>query len=126
VLARTSNPEGAEVQLAAREGRSVAQAVIDSAAAANAGASPLGAVGVVIGATHDHGLALERLNGPVLAPGLGAQGAGPADVAARFAGLSGVVLPSVSRSLLAHGPDPAKLRAAAVTLRDELTEAARP
>jgi orotidine-5'-phosphate decarboxylase len=125
VLARTSNPEGAEVQLAARDGRSVAQTVVDSAAAANAGVRPLGAVGVVIGATHDHGLALDRLNGPVLAPGLGAQGAGPADVAARFAGLSGVVLPSVSRSLLAEGPDPVRLRAAAVTLRDQLAEAAR-
>lgn len=125
VLARTSNPDGADVQLAQRDGRSVAQGMIDDAAEANAGATPLGDVGVVVGATHDHGLALDRLNGAVLAPGLGAQGAGPADVAARFAGLNGLVLPSVSRSLLAEGPDRTALRNAASTLRDQLASAHR-
>ena len=35
VLARTSNPEGGDVQLAEWSGRSVAQAVVDAAAAAN-------------------------------------------------------------------------------------------
>jgi orotidine-5'-phosphate decarboxylase len=123
VLARTSNPEGAEVQLAAVGGRSVAQGIVDAAAARNAGAEPLGDVGVVIGATHDHGLDLAGLNGPVLAPGIGAQGAGPADVAARFCGLHGVVLPAASRSVLAAGPDPAALRGAAAALRDELSGA---
>lgn len=93
VLARTSNPEGAQVQLAAAGGRSVAQAIVDGVAARNAGAAPLGSVGVVVGATIDHGLDLTALNGPVLAPGLGAQGAGPADVAARFADVNGLVLP---------------------------------
>jgi orotidine-5'-phosphate decarboxylase len=120
VLARTSNPEGAEVQLATVGGRTVAQGVVDAAAERNAGADPLGPVGVVIGATHDHGLDLSALNGPVLAPGVGAQGAGPADIAARFAGLRGVVLPAASRSLLAAGPDPSALRAAAHALRDDL------
>jgi orotidine-5'-phosphate decarboxylase len=120
VLARTSNPEGGEVQLAKVGERTVAQGMVDAAAARNAGAEPLGDVGVVIGATHDHGLDLGKLSGPVLAPGIGAQGAGPADVAARFCGLRGVVLPSASRSLLTAGPDPAALRAAAATLRDEL------
>jgi orotidine-5'-phosphate decarboxylase len=120
VLARTSNPDGAAVQLARRDGHSVAQGMVDEAAAANAGVTPLGDVGVVIGATHDHGLALNRLNGAVLAPGLGAQGAGPADVAVRFAGLNGLVLPSVSRSLLAEGPDRTVLRNAATALRDQL------
>lgn len=112
VLARTSNPEGGEVQLAERAGRSVAQAMVDGAAAHNAGAVPLGDVGVVIGATHDHGLDLATLNGPVLVPGLGAQGATGADIARRFAGLSGVALPAASRSVLRAGPDPAALRAA--------------
>ena len=59
-----------------------------------------------MGATADHGLDLAALNGPVLAPGLGAQGAGPADIAARFRGVRGPVLPSASRSVLAAGPDP--------------------
>jgi len=81
-------------------------------------------VGVVIGATHEHGLDLSALGGAVLAPGLGAQGASPADVAARFAGLSGIVVPTASRSVLRAGPDPAALRGAAEALRDEL-EAAR-
>jgi orotidine-5'-phosphate decarboxylase len=131
VLARTSNPEGAAVQLATVNGadgaarRTVAQAIVDEAAAVNAGVGPLGDVGVVIGATHDHGLSLGRLNGPVLAPGLGAQGAGPADVAVRFRGLRGVVLPNVSRSLLAAGPHPLALRDAALALRKELTDAAQ-
>ncbi|WP_433284608.1 orotidine-5'-phosphate decarboxylase [Pseudonocardia sp. CA-142604] len=121
VLARTSNPEGEEVQLAERAGRSVAQAVVDAAGARNAEVSPLGDVGVVIGATHDHGLDLSRLNGAVLAPGLGAQGAGPADIRARFAAVSGIVLPAAARSVLSAGPDPLDVRAAAERLRDDLT-----
>lgn len=120
VLARTSNPEGAQVQLATFGGRSVAQTVVDAAAARNTGADPLGDVGVVVGATTDHGLDLSRLRGAVLVPGLGAQGAGPGDIAARFAQVGGVVLPSASRSVLRAGPDVAALRAAAESLRDAL------
>jgi orotidine-5'-phosphate decarboxylase len=120
VLARTSNPEGGEVQLAEWAGRSVAQAVVDAAAARNAEVAPLGDVGVVIGATHDHGLDLSQLNGAVLAPGLGAQGAGPADIRARFAAVSGIVLPAAARSVLSAGPDPLDVRAAAQRLRDDL------
>jgi orotidine-5'-phosphate decarboxylase len=123
VLARTSNPEGEGVQLAVVGGVTVAQSIVDDAAARNAGVEPLGDVGVVVGATTDHGLDLTALNGPVLAPGLGAQGAGPADIAARFAGLAGIVLPSASRSILKTGPDVASLRRAAETVRDELASA---
>ncbi len=119
-LARTSNPEGGEVQLATRHGRSVAQSVVDGAAARNADAAPLGDVGVVVGATHDHGLDLSALRGPVLAPGIGAQGAGPADVARRFAGTAGIVLPAAARSVLRMGPDVGELRTAALRLRDEI------
>ncbi|MGQ0482069.1 MAG: orotidine-5'-phosphate decarboxylase [Pseudonocardia sp.] len=120
VLARTSNPEGTSVQSATLDGRSVAQAVVDAAAELNAGATPLGDVGVVVGATGAHGLALGGLNGAVLAPGLGAQGATPADLAARFAGVGGMVLPAASRSVLARGPDPAALRAAVAELAAQL------
>jgi orotidine-5'-phosphate decarboxylase len=123
VLARTSNPEGAEVQLADFAGRSVAQTVVDGVGALNAGIAPLGHVGVVVGATTEHGLDLGALNGPVLAPGLGAQGAQAGDVAGLFAGVDGTVLPAAARSVLRHGPDPAALRAAAVALRDELVAA---
>jgi orotidine-5'-phosphate decarboxylase len=130
VLARTSNPEGGSVQLATtvtaldNAGSStVAQSMVDGAAARNAGVRPLGAVGVVVGATHDHGLDLGALNGPVLAPGLGAQGATPADLAERFGGLRGVLLPAASRSILKAGPSVAALRAAAERQRDDLTQA---
>ncbi|MFZ0832441.1 MAG: orotidine-5'-phosphate decarboxylase, partial [Mycobacterium sp.] len=49
VLAATSNPEGAEVQRARTDGRTVAQAIVDAAAARNREAP--GSVGVVVGAT---------------------------------------------------------------------------
>jgi orotidine-5'-phosphate decarboxylase len=123
VLARTSNPEGAEVQLADWAGRCVAQTVVDGVGALNAGAEPLGDVGVVVGATAEHGLDLSRLHGPVLAPGLGAQGARPEDLPALFAGVAGLVLPSASRSVLRAGPDPAAVRDAAAVLRDGLARA---
>lgn len=56
VLARTSNPEGGRTQLARLDdGRTVAQSIIDDAAARNAGAQPGGDVGVVVGATSSPG-----------------------------------------------------------------------
>ena len=112
VLALTSNPEGRAVQLArTADGRTVAQLMIDEVSQVNAGMSPLGDVGVVIGATvgsTDHDLTV--LNGPILAPGLGAQGAQPADLPARFGPAVASVLPSYSRELLGHGPSVASLR----------------
>ncbi|MGX7829262.1 orotidine-5'-phosphate decarboxylase [Actinokineospora sp. 24-640] len=125
VLALTSNPEGASVQRAEAGGRSVAQAVVDAAAARNAGAVPLGPVGLVVGATlAETGIDLGALNGPILAPGVGAQGAGAADLARLF-GDARYVLPTSSRDVLRHGPDTAAVRTAALRLRDELA-AARP
>ncbi len=97
---------------------SVAQAVVDAAAQRNAGNGPLGAVGVVVGATVEHGLDLAALNGPVLAPGFGAQGATPGDLSAYFPRVAGPVLPTVSRDLLRTGPNPGALRDAACRLRD--------
>lgn len=121
VLARTSNPEGGTVQQAVVGATTVAQGIVDAAAAANVGADVQGSVGVVVGATHDHGLDLAALHGPVLVPGLGAQGAGPADIAARFAGVSGTVLPAAARSVLAAGPDVLALRGAAHALVSDLS-----
>ena len=115
VLALTSNPEGASVQHAVGPGgRTVAQTVIDEISQVNAGAEPLGSIGAVVGATiggtgHD----LSGLNGPLLAPGLGAQGATPADLRVVFGSSLADVLPSYSREVLAEGPDVARLRAAA-------------
>jgi orotidine-5'-phosphate decarboxylase len=113
VLALTSNPEGAQVQRAtAADGRSVAQTVLDAIAAENAGATPLGSVGAVIGATIGDARADLAVGGPLLAPGVGAQGAAPADLPAVFGAALPDVLPSVSRDVLRHGPDAGRLRAA--------------
>jgi orotidine-5'-phosphate decarboxylase len=115
VLALTSNPEGPAVQRAVgADGRTVAQTVLDEVAAVNAAeGGPLGSVGVVVGATVGaHGHRLGHLHGPVLAPGLGAQGAAPADLPAVFGPALPWVLPAVSREVLAAGPDPARLKAA--------------
>ncbi len=123
VLARTSNPEGATVQQATTEGRSVAQRMVNEAAACNAGAPGWGSVGVVVGATAEHGLDLTTLHGPVLTPGLGAQGATAADLARIFASVPELVLPSTSRDVLRHGPDAAALRGAAGRVRDGVSAA---
>ncbi|GLZ43156.1 orotidine-5'-phosphate decarboxylase [Actinokineospora sp. NBRC 105648] len=126
VLALTSNPEGASVQRARAGERSVAQSVVDAAAARNAGAAPQGSVGVVVGATVDRtDLDLAGLNGPILAPGLGAQGAGPRDLARLFGDALPFVLPTSSRDVLRHGPDGAAVRSAALRVRDSLAAAAR-
>ena len=120
VLALTSNPEGAQVQRAlGGDGRAVAQAVVDEVAARNAGASPLGSLGLVVGATLDDlGADLSALNGPILAPGVGAQGGTVDDVRRLFKDAPGV-LPSVSRDVLRAGPDIAALRDAARRYRDQ-------
>ncbi|GFJ88016.1 orotidine 5'-phosphate decarboxylase [Phytohabitans rumicis] len=115
VLALTSNPEGPSVQHAVGpDGRTVAQTVIDEISQLNRGAQPLGSFGLVVGATvgatgHD----LSGVGGPLLAPGLGAQGATPDDLRTVFSGNLPAVLPSYSREVLAHGPDTVALQAAA-------------
>jgi orotidine-5'-phosphate decarboxylase len=125
VLALTSNPEGAAVQRAVDAyGRTVAQAVVDSLGVRNAGAVPLGSAGIVVGATVGAlGVDLTALNGPVLAPGLGAQGASAQDLARVFSGVGHLVLPTTSRDVLRHGPGVDALRAAALRVRDEVAAA---
>jgi orotidine-5'-phosphate decarboxylase len=124
VLTLTSNPEGASVQRAIRDGRPVARAVVDAAAARNAGVSPLGPVGLVIGATvGELGVDLAELNGTILAPGFGAQGGTLADLAGLFGRQLRHVLPATSRDVLRHGPDPARLRAEALRVRDSIKAA---
>ncbi|OEU96764.1 Orotidine 5'-phosphate decarboxylase [Streptomyces oceani] len=119
VLALTSNPEGAAVQRAqTADGRTVAGAVLDELSRRNAEAAPLGSFGAVVGATVDDPVDSLAINGPLLAPGLGAQGATPADLVRVFGGVVGNVLPSVSRDVLRAGPSPEGLRAA---VRDRTT-----
>lgn len=154
VLARTSNPEAAGVQAAqawvagsggsgapggGRRMREVAQSVIDALAdhnAAHRGGPGDGSAGAVVGLTRgttgrDHGLDLSALDGPVLVPGLGAQGGTPADVASMFGGAfgapdapgggTGPVVPVSAREVLTAGPDLGALRAAVGALNGSLT-----
>lgn len=107
VLAATSNPEGASVQHCTdAAGRTVAQQVVDTLAARNRshGEAP-GNLGVVVGATCIEPPALGKLGGPVLLPGVGAQGAGPEDVDRITEGVSHLAFPNVSRGILKAGPD---------------------
>jgi hypothetical protein len=75
----------------------------------------------VVGATVGrHGHRLDDLRGPILAPGLGAQGGSVTDLPAVFGAALPAVLPAVSREVLAGGPTVAGLRAAAARLAGEL------
>ena len=144
ILALTSNPEGASVQHAGGAD-SVALRMVKSAAAENdaaqndavqndtaakrAGAAPAavpGSVGLVVGATaggavRSLGLDLAALNGPILAPGVGAQGAGVQELEATFGTALPLVLPTSSRAVLAAGPDGGRLRESARAARRELS-----
>ena len=123
VVTRSTNPEGRAVQAArAADGRSVEQRLLDDIRALNARLAPgeIGPVGAVIGpAPVDPPLDLAAANALFLAPGVGAQGATPDDVAATFAACPRRVIPTASRSLLAAGPDPSALAGAAAALNAE-------
>lgn len=126
VVTRSSNPEGRDIQSAtARSGRTVEQDLLIAIGKINARLAPgqIGPVGAVIGPTHlDPALDLAAAGGIFLAPGVGMQGATPRDVAQVFAACPDRVIPSASRSLLAGGPDVARLRDAARQLADEFCE----
>lgn len=119
VLALTSNPEGPQFQRAVTaDGRTVAGTVLDSIAARNAGQEPMGSIGAVVGATIGETRENLDINGPLLVPGLGAQGGTPADVRRIFGAAARYVLASSSREILGAGPDRSALReAAARTVR---------
>ncbi|GHC83062.1 orotidine-5'-phosphate decarboxylase [Streptomyces flavofungini] len=125
VLALTSNPEGAEVQRAVREdGRSIGATMLGHLAAENAGAAPMGSFGAVVGATLGDLSTFELdINGPLLAPGIGAQGATPADLPRVFGAAVRNVVPNVSRGVLKAGPDAGALRDAAARFADEVRAA---
>lgn len=117
VLALTSNPEGAEVQHAVRDRESVAGSIVSRVRQRNAQAlgtpDGLGPFGLVVGATsgtaaRDLGFDPSDCGGPILAPGIGAQGAGLTELRAVFGDRaleSGQVLATASRAVLGAGPD---------------------
>jgi orotidine-5'-phosphate decarboxylase len=125
VVTRSSNPEGRALQQATTsEGPSVEDALLRDIAAWNATPGiPAGTVGAIIGATlAPSSFPLSQLGGVIVAPGMGAQGAGPAEVATLFAGCApGSVVASSSRGLLKAGPDPQRLALAAAQVQGELS-----
>ncbi len=124
VLALTSNKEGPEVQHAtAADGSTVARGVLAKLAALNTGHSPLGSFGAVVGATvGDTGERFD-INGPLLAPGYGEQGGGPADIPRIFGAAAKHVLASSSRGVLRLGPDRRAMTDAVRRANDELAAA---
>ncbi len=86
---------------------------------------PAASVGLVVGATVGSALAdldldLAAVRGPILAPGLGAQGATPADLRATFGAAYPLVLGTSSRDILSAGPQVRALREAALRTMEGL------
>jgi orotidine-5'-phosphate decarboxylase len=106
-VVKTSNPGGADVQdLALSDGRPVWQHVarlVREWGADLVGERGLSSVGAVIGATHPRAVGEARRLLPqslLLLPGVGAQGASPADVARAFTSGPASALVNVSRSVM--------------------------
>jgi orotidine-5'-phosphate decarboxylase len=124
VLGLTSNPEGASVQHVGGTD-SVASRIVKAVARENAAVEALGSTGLVVGATVGPdlvrlGIELGSTRAPILAPGLGAQGATGADMKAAFADCWPQILGTSSREILRAGPDRAALLQAALRTRDSL------
>jgi orotidine-5'-phosphate decarboxylase len=106
-VVKTSNPGGAEVQdLALSDGRPLWQHVallVREWGEDLVGERGLSSVGAVIGATHPRAVGEARRLLPrsvLLLPGVGAQGASPADVARAFTSGPSSALVNVSRSVM--------------------------
>lgn len=126
VLALTSNKEGQEVQHARitggdADGTLVGARMLDHIRTLNDDSRPLGSFGAVVGATiGDHEDFDFAINGPILAPGYGAQGGTTADLRRIFGAAASAVLASSSREVLRLGPDRGAMRDAAQRANDEL------
>jgi orotidine-5'-phosphate decarboxylase len=140
VLALTSNPEAPQVQLARTTvgptaGTTVAETVLGTLSVLNGAGETgggttgaLGSFGAVVGATVEPSPALTAaldFGGPVLMPGVGAQG-GTVEAVRSLAGDARErVLPSISRELLGAGPDPRALREAVQRSNEQFAAALR-
>lgn len=134
VLALTSNAEGPALQHARTETGTVAGDIARQAGVRNARelhahpTAEFGSTGLVVGATIGDAprrldLDLSQVRGPFLAPGVGAQGAGPAELADVFGTARRAVLASSSRGILAAGPELGSLRSAAARAVEETARA---
>jgi orotidine-5'-phosphate decarboxylase len=125
VLALTSNPEGPQVQHARTEsGRTVAGEVLATLAGLNSETAPRGSYGAVVGATIGGTEEDLDVGGPLLVPGIGAQGGSVDDVRRIFGLAARHVLPSISREVLGAGPSVAALRDAAARANESLASLA--
>ena len=131
VLALTSNPEGFQVQHAQSiNGKSVAADIISQAEQTNKAGSDqghIGDVGLVVGATtgnaaKDLGIDFSAFSGSVLSPGIGAQGATPADIQNIFGKSAFRVLASTSRGISSAGPKVSSLQAAARQITEQMSD----
>jgi orotidine-5'-phosphate decarboxylase len=123
VVVRSSNPEGQSLQNARLpDGRSISGALADEITKINtAQDEKVGCIGAVVGATISEAdmAVIQRLpKSLILAPGVGEQGATMSDVVCKFARARGRTIPSVSRSILIHGPEPVQIRDAIKRYRD--------
>jgi orotidine-5'-phosphate decarboxylase len=135
-VVRTSNAGGAEVQdVVLSDGRPLWQHVaslVNEWAGELVGERGLSSVGAVIGATHPRAVGEARRLLPqsvLLLPGLGAQGATPADVARAFTSGPASALVAAARSVIyayRHGEEDwrSAAAAAAAQLRSEVWAAA--
>jgi orotidine-5'-phosphate decarboxylase len=123
VLALTSNPEGGDVQQARTVTGSVAGDLLSAIRAENADATIQGSVGAVVAANLPEIREDLAVNGPLLAPGLGAQGGTVDDIRRNFGRVRDLVLPSASRAVLRAGPDARDLADAARRMSDAVSAA---
>lgn len=130
-LCLTSNPEAAPLQRAMAGERTVAGEVVDAVARLNAeqgGPGPWGSYGLVVGATVGDALfelglvgAMAASRAPLLAPGLGAQGATAESIKRTFGEAIDQVIPAASRSVLSAGPHVTRLREAMLQTQQDLS-----
>lgn len=126
VVVRSSNPEGAPVQLAKLpDGTTVSQSLALKVKEENQRAGRRVA-GAVVGATLDPADERENPCLPflqdswILAPGIGAQGADISDLPKLFGTQVVNVVPTVSRAVAAVGPQPEELRTKVGYFREQL------
>lgn len=110
VLAATSNPEAGAIQRqpganAETLAGDVVAEVAKLAAINGDRGEGLSDFGVVVGATLSDPPGLADFPGPILLPGIGAQGASLSDIERVVAGNTARALPNVSRAVLSAGPD---------------------